>query len=166
MLAVIVLGASWFLVSQLQCRKRRRRARSRKARNAEVLNRAKQALIGYVAAQAASVGEDNPGALPCPEARGLRRSGREGRTAPVLHVAQGRPLPWRTLGTDKLVDSAGEPLWYVVSPGWAVTYRQYRHQLQHAGQLTVDGVANDAVALIIAPGPAFNVSACGRTARA
>src|SRR3990170_1470868 len=36
--------------------------------NAMVLARAKRALIGYMAQQAAMPGENNPGHLPCPEA--------------------------------------------------------------------------------------------------
>ena len=69
MLMVLALGASWYLVSRLNADSGVAIA-TRKVRNAEVLNRAKQALIGYVAAQAANSGEDNPGALPCPEAAG------------------------------------------------------------------------------------------------
>jgi len=166
MLAIIALAASWFLVRQLNAASGGAAAQ-RYSRNAEVLNRAKEALIGYVAAQAASAGEDNPGALPCPEAAGdFGNPSFEGRTAPSCTLPKVGRFPWRTIGTEKLIDSAGEPLWYVVSPGWAVTSAGFKTNINSnsLGQLTVDGAANAAVALIIAPGPAFSVPACGANA--
>src|SRR5205814_1772 len=67
---------------------------------------------------------------------------------------------------DKLVDSRSEPLWYVVSPGWAITAGNLLINSNTIGQLNVDGQANAAVALIIAPGAAMNVAAsAGCTAR-
>ncbi len=161
MVAIIALGGSWFLVRELNAASGGAAA-LRNARNAEVLNRAKQALIGYVAAQAANSGEDNPGALPCPEAAGyFDNPAQEGQTASGCTLPKVGRFPWRTIGTEKLVDSAGEPLWYVVSPGWAATSSGFKTNINSntLGQLTVDGVANDAVALIIAPGPAFSVPA-------
>jgi len=159
MLAVVVLATSWGLVTRLHAESAMVAAVN-KARNAQVLNRAKQALIGYVAAQAAKSEEDNPGALPCPEAPGyFDNSGRDGQTAPSCTLPKVGRFPWRTIGTEKLVDSSGEPLWYVVSPGWAYTSGNTKINSNSLGQLTVDGVANAAVALIIAPGPAFNVAA-------
>jgi len=166
MLAIIVLAGSWFLVRQLNAESGSAAA-IRNARNAEVLNRAKQALIGYVAAQAANAGEDNPGALPCPEAPGyFDNASQEGQTASGCTLPKVGRFPWRTLGIEKLVDSAGEPLWYVVSPGWAATSSGFKTTINSntPGQLTVDGTANAAVALIIAPGPAFSVAACGANA--
>ena len=69
MLMILAMGSTWYLVSRLNDNSAIA-ATLRKERNAEVLKRAKQALIGYVAAQALNSGEDNPGALPCPEAAG------------------------------------------------------------------------------------------------
>jgi hypothetical protein len=163
LLAVIMLGASWFLVSNLSAESGGMAAINR-ARNAAVLNRAKQALIGYVAAQAAKAGENNPGALPCPENPGDFDSitGRQGLVGTGCGTTTVGRFPWRTLGLDQLVDASGEPLWYVVSTGWgaASTSANTLINSNSVGQLTVDGVSNDAVALIIAPGPAFNVPAC------
>jgi hypothetical protein len=72
-------------------------------------------------------------------------------------------LPWRTLGIDKLRDSASEPLWYAVSPNWRLQNSSTSLVINSntRGQLVVDGVAapNDVVALIIAPGPAMNAAA-------
>ncbi len=120
LLAVIMLGASWFLVSQLNAESGGRSAASRN-RNAEVLNRAKQTLIGNVALLAAKAGEDNPGRLRCPESAGSIGGINEGEAAGNCTLPAIGRFPWRTFGTDKLVDSANEPLWYVVSPGWALS---------------------------------------------
>jgi hypothetical protein len=54
----------------------------------------------------------------------------------------------------------------VVSPGWALSNStvpplQTRINSDSIGQLTLDGAANDAIALIIAPGPALTVQAGG-----
>jgi len=166
MLAVIMLAAAWMLVSQLNAGSGGAEA-ARKLRNADVLQRAKLALIGYVAAQAVKAGENNPGAIPCPEAPGSfnATNGTDGRTnsAGCTGPVVGR-FPWRTIGTDQLVDVSGEPLWLVISAGW--TYDGTNNSNINSntvGQLTVDGVANDAVALIIAPGPAFNAPASTTT---
>jgi type II secretory pathway pseudopilin PulG len=167
LLAVIMLGASWFLVSRLNLDSNLLAAANR-SRNAEVLNRAKQALIGYIAAQAAKAGENRPGAFPCPEAPGnFNDAANEGSVSyPCTPPIVGR-FPWRTLGLDKLVDVSGEPLWYAVASGWAgastvinsncASYDAASTQACRSGRLSVDGVVGDVVALIIAPGPAISV---------
>ena len=170
LLAVLVLGATWYLVSRLHQLSANATAAER-ARNARVLNQAKQALIGYVIAQANHAFENNPGALPCPEAPGSfnATNGTDGKTntGGCAGPAVGR-YPWRTIGTDKLVDAAGEPLWYVISAGWAVTCSACSTVVNSnsVGQLNIDGIASAAlpaddsvVALIIAPGPAIAVAA-------
>jgi hypothetical protein len=170
LLLVLVLGGTWFLVARMQELTANRTAADR-TRNAAVLNRAKQALIGYVVAQANHAGENNPGSLPCPEAPGSfnETNGTDGKmnSAGCALPAVGR-YPWRTIGTDKLVDASGEPLWYVVSPGWALTCVGCNTVINSnsVGQLNIDGVpytsqaADDTVvALIIAPGPAISVVA-------
>jgi hypothetical protein len=163
MLLIVVLGASYFMVSRLEAMSIEAKAAER-GYNAVVLNRAKQALIGYVAAQAVKAGENNPGALPCPEAAAyFDDTTNEGKVASSCTLPKVGRLPWRTLGLDKLTDVSGEPLWYVVSPGWAYTGTNTSINSDSKGQLTLDGVGgtdNDTiVALIIAPGPAINVTA-------
>jgi len=161
MLAILGLGSSWFLVSALNAETGGLEAQRTK-RNAETLQRAKLALIGYVAAQAIKAGENNPGAMPCPENPGDFDSttGREGLVGTSCGTTTIGRFPWRTLGMEKLVDAAGEPLWYVVGPGWGVPSGSNTViNSNSVGQLTVDGVANAAVALIIAPGPAFSAPA-------
>jgi hypothetical protein len=169
LLAVIALGASWFLVARLNNDSNQVVVANR-TRNAAVLNRAKQALIGYMAAQAAFAGENRPGAFPCPEAPGnFYDPANEGTVSyPCSLPIVGR-FPWKTLGLDKLVDSSGEPLWYAIASGWAgantvinsncASYDSASTQACRAGRLSVDGVTGDVVALIIAPGPAITVSA-------
>jgi hypothetical protein len=165
MLAVLVLGASWFLLSRLDAAGGTFTAIDRN-RNAVVLNQAKQTLIGYVALQAVKAAEDSPGRLPCPEAPGNIATANEGQAAGNCTLPAVGRLPWRTLGLDKLVDARSEPLWYVVSPGWAITAGNLTINSNTLGQLNVDGQANAVVALIIAPGAAMNVSAsAGCTAR-
>jgi hypothetical protein len=131
--------------------------------NGKVMNQAKQALIGWVARQAATANEDNPGRLPCPEAGAFFGTANEGTAAGNCTLPAIGRLPWRTLGIDKPVDADGEALWYVVSPGWALSNSTTPPLTTYinsnsAGQLTVDGVANNAVALIIAPGRSFNAA--------
>ncbi len=170
MLAVIMLGSSWYLVSRLNAESGSIEA-LRKQRNAEVLNRAKLALIGYVAMKAAQTTENEPGALPCPEPAGNAGGDNEGIAAGNLSLPAVGRLPWKTLGIDKLVDASAEPLWYVVANSWGKCSSTTNTVINSnctspgsgmtcwSGQLTVDGQANAAVALIIAPGPAMNVAA-------
>ena len=163
MLLIVALGASYFMVSRMQAMSIEAKAAER-AYNAAVLNRAKQALIGYVAAQAVKAGENNPGALPCPEAAAyFDNPANEGQVASSCTLPKVGRLPWRTLGLDKLTDAAGEPLWYVVSPGWGYTGTNSSINSDTKGQLTLDGVAgtdsDTIVALIIAPGPAISAAA-------
>jgi len=161
---LLVLGITWFLVSGL---KQMTHPAVDRSDNAEVLAQAKAALIGRMVTDASDSGERNPGRLPCPEAReyvgtpeceGLAAPGlcqkKDGTwlSAPTCD-AVGR-LPWRTLGLPKLLDASGEPLWYVVSPGWALknTTTTLSLNSDSAGNLSVDGQANAAVALVVAPG--------------
>ncbi|MGE5641277.1 MAG: hypothetical protein ACM30H_14400, partial [Clostridia bacterium] len=168
LLAVVLMGISYFLVSRLNATSTDY-VTAKRQRNAKVLNQAKQALIGYVIAHANKVGENNPGALPCPEDPAdfdgtTSRQGLAG-TGCASSVKVGR-FPWGTLGLDRLVDADSEPLWYVVSPNFGVATAPYASINSNSqGQLTVDGVANAAIALIIAPGAAINAqSATGCTA--
>jgi hypothetical protein len=163
LLAVLAMGAGWYAVNTVNSMQADYTAAVR-SRNAAVLQQAKQALIGYVATQAVKSGENNPGALPCPEAAGYYDSAdNQGQAAATCSLPKVGRLPWRTLGIDKLVDAAGEPLWYVVSPGWARDAGNTLINSNSVGQLSLDGIAgtdgDTIVALIIAPGPAITVSA-------
>src|SRR5258707_14559681 len=164
LLAVVVMGAAWFVVRGLDAMPGDFTAATR-TYNAQVLSRAKQALIGYVAMQASLAGENNPGALPCPEAAASfnSSSGTDGKTASSCTLPAVGRFPWRTIGTEKFIDTAGEPLWYVISPGWAYTGSTSVINSNSVGQLSVDGSggtdSDTVVALIIAPGLPINVPA-------
>ncbi len=165
MLAVVMMGVAYALVDRLHAASRF--VAVDRDHNAKVLNRAKQALVGYVAQRAATAGENNPGRLPCPEPGAFFGDpAQEGIAAGNCTLPAVGRLPWRTLGLDKLVDANAEPLWYVVSPGWALSNStvpplQTLINSDSPGQITVDGAANAAVALIIAPGQAVDAQACG-----
>ncbi len=168
MVTIITLGASWLLVSALTDAATSREAANRH-NNARVLAEAKHALAGWMIRQAIQAGENNPGRLPCPEAAGYIGTANEGIAAGNCTLPAVGRLPWRTLGLPKLRDASGEPLWYVASPGWALPTVSSMLTINSntAGQLTLDGAANAAVALVIAPGPTLNVQASGGcTARA
>lgn len=172
MLAVVVMGVSYLLVDRLHAASRF--VAVDRAHNAKVLGRAKQALVGWMAINAAT--DNNPGRLPCPEAVNAIGTDSEGIAAPLVtpstpNCATVGRLPWRTLGLDKLVDANAEPLWYVVSPGWALQNSSTLLTINSdsRGNMVIDGQAapNEVVAMIIAPGPAMSVqAAAGCTARA
>lgn len=166
MLAVVMLSALSVLVGTLNSSSEDLVA-AKRARNAQVLIQAKMALIGHIARVAAEGGENNPGRLPCPEAAGdYGNAAAEGTASGNCTLPAIGRLPWKTLGLDQLLDADGEPLWYVVSPGWAYTSGTLTINSNTPGYLRVDGTANAAVALIVAPGPVMNVQpSTGCTAR-
>jgi hypothetical protein len=160
LLAVAVMVFAYVLTSRLN-------AASRfvgidREHNAMVMARAKRALVGWMAINAAGT-DDSPGRLPCPEAPGDFNTANEGRAAGNCVLPAVGRLPWRTLGLEKLADSAGEPLWYVVSPGWAIAsgFPPVKPVINSdsPGQIALDG--NTVVALIIAPGPAIRDGCSG-----
>jgi hypothetical protein len=161
MLAVFTLLFAYLLTSRLNAASLF--VGQNREHNARQLSQAKQALIGWVAMNAAS-NDANPGRLPCPEAEAhYGDPAQEGVAAPVCSWPAVGRLPWRTLGLDRLVDAAGEPLWYVVSPGWALPDLSPIN-FDAVGQLTVNGITLNTekpVALIIAPGPVLAAQACG-----
>jgi hypothetical protein len=169
LMAIVVLVMAYVLVSRFNAASAF--VAIDRDQNGKVLNQAKQALIGWAARQAATTGENNPGRLPCPEAGAFFGTANEGTAAGNCTLPAIGRLPWRTLGLDKLVDAANEPLWYVVSPGWALSNSTMPALTTYinsnsVGQLTVDGLANNAVALIIAPGRTFNAAtACSAVAQ-
>ena len=158
MMLIMVLGTSWAVISAVT--QASRNTVNEQIKTGESLRLAKNALLGYLAQQALT--SDVPGMFPCPEAlTGIGTPSSEGKansgctTLPVI----GR-LPWKTLGIDKPLDGAGEALWYVVGTG----VRAAPINFSTTGALTLDGTANAAVALIIAPGVALNTVSNSGTA--
>lgn len=115
---------------------------------AEALAQAKEALVGY------ATNASTPGQLPCPEntlSIGTPNEGQAQGACSNITPVIGR-LPWRTLGLGPLRDGNGDLLWYVISPG----FRSSPINSDTPAQLTVDGVANSAVAIIFSAGSAIN----------
>jgi type II secretory pathway pseudopilin PulG len=109
------------------------------------LQLAKEALIG-----AAIADDSQPGILKCPE--DLAKLATEGQAQTSCSAAGSLRLgrfPWKTLMVDRLVDGFGEPLWYAVSQN----FTKPPVNTTTIGDLQVDGIANAAIAVIVAPGP-------------
>ena len=157
---VLILGVAWFTVGALG--KASPTDADRNLRTGNALRAAKQALLGYVAQYAARTDFNFPGRFPCPESPNSIGTANEGQAPGACSnttVEVGR-LPWETLGVDPIRDGDGEPLWYVLSPG----FRGASGQPLNFGTpalLTLDGAP--AVALIIAPGRALNTIATAGT---
>ena len=160
---VLILGFAAVLYSRLG--KWANATTTTRNANAQVLQQAKAALVGYVVKEVLDLGNDFPGRLPCPESPGNAGTASEGIAAGTCsptfpsNKTVGR-LPWRTLGLDKLVDTASEPLWYAVSTNWAFDASppaatkmiNVGTATPASGNLTFDGT-NNVVAVIFAPGP-------------
>ena len=139
---------------------------------AAALALARDALMGYATGAEISISgtlgsAKRPGDLPCPDmdddGRGENASGcGNGTGSTGQHLRLGR-LPWRDLGLPDLRDGSGERLWYAVSSRFKLRTRNgtvlntdtpgtitLRDAL---GQTVLDGAADGAVAVIIAPGP-------------
>jgi len=163
---ILVLGTLGALLGALNVATSNTTA-AKRAKSGQALAEAKLALLGYAAAQAST--DNYPGRLPCPEAAGYYGdAANEGVASGFCTLPAVGRLPWRTLGLSKLTDGYGEPLWYVVSPGFALPSSMASVSINSntAAQLTLDGTDAAAVALIIAPGAPMNVqSATGCTAR-
>jgi hypothetical protein len=160
MLAVLILGATWWTVTALS--NAVNRTAEQRAQSAQVLQQAKAALMGWVAHQAAMAGENDPGRLPCPEPAANIGTANQGLTANTCALPAVGRLPWRTLGLDQLRDASGEPLWYVVSPNWTLdgVVANTLINSNSTGQLALDAAApGDVVALIVAPGAPVSVAA-------
>lgn len=118
------------------------------AKTQTALRQAKEALIAWSATH-----RSTPGRLPCPEDASLIGTPNEGNALSscsnlATHIGR---IPWRTLGIDNFRDATGEPLWYVLSPGFRGTAPTGSIGIA-PGKLQLDGVNNAAAALIIAPG--------------
>jgi hypothetical protein len=160
--ALLVFGTSWMVISSLSST--RGTSSDRQTRNAAVLQQAKSGLLGYMAVSSSEGTNDYPGKLPCPEAANPSQEGVADAFCSLPAVGR---LPWRTLGLEKLVDVDGEPLWYVVSPGFnrPGTGTALKINSDTPADLTVDSVSAAAVAIIIAPGKALSVPSSANCAQ-
>ena len=124
----------------------------------QALQEAKAALIAYAASQAWTtrvtdplIVNDQPGALPCPAADDAGVSSGSCNT----DASRVGRFPWKSVGVSELRDSSGQILWYAVSANFRKASGTTVINSDTQGTLTVTGntSANNAVALIIAPGP-------------
>jgi hypothetical protein len=136
LIALLAASAAWFGVSVL-ARSARTEA-EKEARTGQALAKAKQALLAYVTHYAARTDHQVPGRLPCPEPL-APPAGQEGVAASLgcnnNSIAYVGRLPWRTLGIEQLRDGHGEPLWYVLGPG----FRAPPINFDSTGGLMLDG---------------------------
>ena len=154
-ITVLVIGVVWYTVGALG--KAAPTTAERETKTGIALQNAKQALLAYVALYAAQSSSIEPGQMPCPEflsSIGTSSQGQAGTSCSNASPTVGR-LPWETLGVDEIRDGYGEPIWYVLSPG----FRSAPINFGTPGQLSYNGSPNVAVALLIAPGPALNTQA-------
>ncbi|MCX7897036.1 MAG: hypothetical protein N2441_04105 [Rhodocyclaceae bacterium] len=120
-------------------------AREQAQQTERALAKAKEALIAWSLLNAL------PGRLPCPEDTSKIGTPFEGQALASCSNSQvliGR-LSWKTLGVGKLLDGLGEPLWYVLSPG----FRDSPLNPNKPASLRLDGASDELVALVISPGP-------------
>jgi hypothetical protein len=160
-IAALIGGVAWLTIGALA--NSARGTAERETRTGLALQSGKQALLAYVAKQAATTTENTPGRLPCPESLSQPGTTSEGIAPPIVGLFPTCPsvgrLPWKTLGIDQPRDGSGEPLWYAVATGtWALVNSSTSLSINPglANQLAYDGAPNAVVAVIIAPGTAMN----------
>ncbi|MEO8417670.1 MAG: hypothetical protein ABI475_02975, partial [Methylophilaceae bacterium] len=115
----------------------------RDKKTTDALAEAKEALIGW------AVKRNTPGQMPCPEDTtkiGLPTEGQAQSSCTLPAIGR---LPWHTLGIGDIRDGNGDKLWYALSAG----FRTGIINSDTPAQLTVDGTAGKAVAIIFSPGP-------------
>ncbi|HQR50356.1 MAG TPA: hypothetical protein PKW44_01815 [Methylophilaceae bacterium] len=117
----------------------------RDQKTAESLALAKAAIIGWAATRTTLT---QLGQLPCPEDTTLIGLPTEGNAKSACTLPAVGRLPWRSLGLGELRDGNGDNLWYAISPG----FRSTTINSDTPAQLTVDGVAGSAIAIVFSPG--------------
>lgn len=118
----------------------------KKEKTAKVLFEAKNALLGW------SVIQGRPGLLPCPENAASIGTLNEGEASPTCNSTSpvvGR-LPWKALNLGDIRDGNGDRLWYALSPGFSDTSVPISPVI--LGQINVDTVTTNLVAVIFSPG--------------
>jgi hypothetical protein len=116
---------------------------------AAALAEAKAAIIGWSVSRYSTSASYTPGQLPCPEDLSFIGTANEGTAKNSCTLPATGRLPWKTLKTGDIRDGYGEKLWYAISPG----FRTSPINSTTLAQLTLDGVPNSAVAIILSAGP-------------
>ncbi|QZA81841.1 hypothetical protein [Deefgea piscis] len=166
LLMVLVLAST--LVVQMRDRPDERRDNSRLA-----IATARQALLAWSLSREGTAGGRalSPAELPCPAAVGASGAF-EGVSITSCDGSNAANriglLPWKTLGIPKLLDGAGQPLWYVVDLAFAVrssatqARRVNSDSFANLSLYAADGVTQHSdngqapAALIFAAGPALS----------
>ncbi len=165
MIVLILALGSGFLVYSLTGP--RATTAQRNAQTEAVLAQVKQALIGWSASRTPTAGNPTirPGELPCPD---MDNNGLDDDGA-CASGAVGR-VPWKTLGIPEPKDGNGETLWYAIAG-------PFRYKPQASQPITSDTqgnivvyqgssattLTNQAIAVLIAPGPPIGAQARGCT---
>lgn len=147
LLLVMISGMSFMLVSKLN-------ANISEREGVEdtylALNKAKQALIGFaltIPERSVANPRPGPGYLPCPD---IDNDGDAEGGCAVNAIGR---IPYETLEEDVLRDASGAVLWYALSDNYRNNAAKFTPlNSDTAGQLTLDGLPTDIVAVIIAPG--------------
>lgn len=144
----VALAATAFLVSQLDS------SGVKIARNKKTiatLAEAKTAVIGNVVSGGSGA---SFGVFPCSEDTakiGLATEGEAGTSCSNATVSIGR-FAWKTLGNGVLMDGNADKLWYALSSG----FRTAPINSDNVGMLSVNGIQNEAIALLFSPGTALS----------
>ncbi|MEW6313754.1 MAG: hypothetical protein AB1513_06880 [Pseudomonadota bacterium] len=134
-------------------------------KDAEVLEKAKTALIGRAASD-----DNRPGSLPCPDTNNDGSAEIFAGNDCPNYIGR---LPWRTLGLPDLRDSSGERLWYALSPAFRDNTSAQPINSNTKGTLLIyraDGTnletaaGYNAVAVIFTPGNILAAQSRGTTA--
>jgi hypothetical protein len=114
-------------------------------KTSDALAQAKAALIGRAATD-----DNSPGSFPCPDSNNDGIAELLAGSSCSNYVGR---LPYKTLGLPDLRDSAGERLWYALSPNF-VDAGGVQINSDSTGQLTVTGAtpATGVIAIVFAPG--------------
>lgn len=155
---IMVMASSAFLLQSLNLNFSNHKA----SIDQQVLEQAKEALLGFSLSYADRNPSRLPGYLPCPDFNGDGISDTPCGLAGESSLGR---LPWQTLGLKPLRDSAGECLWYAVSG----VYKESpisTLSIDSNGQFLVfdsslnslngNNASETAIAVVFAPGIAIN----------
>lgn len=114
-------------------------------KSTQALAEAKAAVIGNVISGQSGV---SAGIFPCSEDTLSIGSPNEGQAGSSCNTTSIGRFAWRTMDAGDLVDGSNDKLWYALSAG----FRAVPVNSDTIGQLSVDGVQNQAIAILFSPG--------------
>lgn len=171
LILLLLITATVLATTLLAAQQKRTDNAEREQKTHAALGKAKAALIAWSVARIEDQGTvvaESPGELPCPSpyAPGTPE---EGQANPnnCQHGAIGL-LPWRQLGSERLVDGWGQPLWYALDNAFKV--RRNTNELRRVnsdsqptllvyaanGRSLLTAPGEEAAAIIFSPGPALS----------